>query len=137
MLLLIALFIVIFSWGMRKTISDMRKSPDFTDRDVMAVRRQMLTLLVGGSLVVLFVTISPLIWERPSPSTIYIGMILGFAPLAYLAVSWIRDRIAIGGGSLPIKGARAVRSGVISLVFLIMMFTGFAIYFASYFASWK
>jgi len=68
---------------------------------------------------------------------LFIALILGFAPLAYIAMSSIRNRIAIGGRSLPITGTRAVWSGIISLVFIVLIFTGFAIYFASYFASLK
>jgi hypothetical protein len=109
----------------------MQKSPDFTDRDVIAVRRQMLAFLMGVPLVLLFLALSPLVWDQPSPSTVFIGLILGFAPLAYLAVSSIRNRVAIGGGLLPVKGAKAVWSGVIGLVFIVLTFTGFAIYFAS------
>ena len=130
-ILLSALFIPIFLWGLRKRISVMQKSPDFTDGDVMAVRRQMLAFLVGVPLVLLFLALSPLVWGQPSPSTVFIGLILGFAPLAYLAVSSIRNRVAIGGGLLPVKGAKAVWSGVIGLVFIVLTFTGFAIYFAS------
>ena len=136
-LLLIAMFIPIFLWGLRKITSDMQKSPEYTDRDVLAVRRQMLALLVGAPLVLLFFAISRLILDRPSAYTVFIGLILGFVPLAYLAVSWIRDRIAIGGRSLPVKGTKAVRSGVISLVFLVLSFGGLAIYFAVYFTSLK
>lgn len=136
-LLLIAIFIPIFLWGLRKITSDMQKSPEYTDRDVIAVRRQMLALLVGAPLVLLFFAISRLILDRPSAYTVFIGLLLGFVPLAYLAVSWIRDRIAIGGRSLPVKGTKAVRSGVISLVFLVLSFGGLAIYFAVYFTSLK
>ena len=136
-LLLIAMFIPIFLWGLRKITSDMQKSPEYTDRDVLAVRRQMLALLVGAPLVLLFFAISRLILDRPSAYTVFIGLILGFVPLAYLAVSWIRDRIAIGGRSLPVKGTKAVRSGVISVVFLVLSFGGLAIYFAVYFTSLK
>ena len=137
MLLLIAIFIPTFLWGLRKRISDMQKSPDFTDRDVIAVRRQMLAILVETPLVLLFVALAPLVWDRPSLAMLFIALILGFAPLAYIAMSSIRNRIAIGGRSLPITGTRAVWSGIISLVFIVLIFTGFAIYFASYFASLK
>jgi len=137
MLLLIAIFIPTFLWGLRKRISDMQRSPDFTDRDVIAVRRQMLAILVGTPLVVLFLALSPLVWDQPSPAMVFIALIMGFAPLAYIAVSSIRNRVSIGGRSLPVTGTRAVWSGIISLVCIVLMFTGFAIYFASYFASLK
>ncbi len=134
-ILLSATFIPIFLWGLRKRVSVMQKSPDFTDRDVTAAQCQMLAFLVGVPLILLFFAVSPLIWDQPSPYTVFIGLILGFAPLAYLAVSSIKNRVAIGGGLLPVKGTKAVRSGVISLVFLVLLFGGFAIYFALYFAS--
>ncbi len=137
MLLLIGIFIPTFLWGLRKRISDMQKSPDFTDRDVIAVRRQMLAIVMGTPLVVLFLALSPLVWDQPSPAMVFIALILGFAPLAYIAVSSIRNRVSIGGRSLPVTGTRAVWSGIISLVFIVLIFTGFAIYFASYFASLK
>src|SRR5215211_4646593 len=79
-----AIFVPIFLWGLRKRISIMQKSLDYTDRDVIAVRRQMLAFLVGVPLVLLFFAVSPLIWDEPAPSTFLIGLIIGFAPLAYL-----------------------------------------------------
>ncbi len=57
-ILLIAIFIPVFLWGLRKRISDMQKSQDFTDHDVIAVRRQMLALLVEVPLVLLFLALS-------------------------------------------------------------------------------
>jgi len=137
MLLLIAIFIPTFLWGMRKTISNLQKLPEFTDLDVAAVRRQMLALLVGTPLFVLFFAVSRLLLDRPSPYTVFIGLILGFVPPAYIAVSAIRNRVLIGERGQPVKGAKAVRGGVISLVFLVLMFGGFAIYFALYVVSLK
>ena len=137
MLLLIAIFIATFLWAIRKTISDLQKSSDFTHLEVAAVRRQMLALLVGTPLVVLFITLSPLIWDQPSLDMVFIALIIGFAPLAYLAVSSIRNRVAFGGRSIAAKGAKAVRSGVINLLIVVLMFTGFAIFFTSYFPSGK
>jgi hypothetical protein len=136
-ILMIAIFIPTFLWGLRKVISNMKKSTEFTDLEMTAVRRQMLALLVGTPLIVLFFAVSRLILDRPSPYTVFIGLILGFAPIAYVAVSSIRNRVAIGGRSLPAKGAKAVWSGVIGLVFIVLMFGGLAIYFALYFASLK
>jgi len=138
MLFLIAIFIATFLWAMRKAISNVQKSSDFTHLEVDAVRRQMLALLVGVPLVVLFLTLAPVVWDRPSLYMIFIGLILGFAPLVYIAVSSIRNRVAIGGGrSLPVKGTKAVWSGILGLVFIVLMFTGSAIFFASYFVSLK
>jgi hypothetical protein len=130
-ILLIAIFVPIFLWGLRKKISDMQKSPNFTDQDVIAIRRQMLTLLVGIPLLLLSLALPPLIWDQPPPNTVFIALIIGFAPLAYIAMSSIRNRVSIGRGSLPTKGTQAVWSGVINLVFIVVMFTGLAIYFAS------
>ena len=128
MLLLVAIFIPTFLWGMRKTISNIQKLPEFTDLDVAAVRRQMLALLVGLPLILLFFPLARLVWNQPTPAIIFIALIMGFAPLAYIAVSAIRNRVLIREGGRPVKGAEAVRSGVISLVFFILMFGGFAIY---------
>ena len=134
--LMIAIFIPTFLWGLRKVVNNMKKSTGFTNPDIVAVRRQMLALLVMAPVVLLFFAGSRLLLDRPSPYTVFIGLILGFVPLAYIAVSAIRNRILIAEGGYPVKGAKAVRGGVISLVFLILMFGGFAIY-ALYFVSWK
>jgi hypothetical protein len=130
-----AIFIPIFLWGLRKRVGAMQNSQNFTNRDVTAVRHQMLTFAVGVPLILLFFALSPLIWNEPSASTVFIGLIIGFIPLAYVNVISIRNRITIGRGLLPVKGTKAVRSAVISLVFLVILFGGFAIYYAFYFAS--
>jgi len=130
MLLLIAIFIPTFLWGIRKTISNIQKLPEFTDSDVAAVQRQMTVLLVGSPLLLLFFAIARLVLDQPTPSIVFIALLIGFAPLAYIAVSSIKNRVAIGG-RIPARGARAVWSGVINLVFLIVMFAGFAIYLIS------
>jgi hypothetical protein len=136
---MIAIFVPTFLWAMRKTISNIQDLPDFTDLDVATVRRQMMALLVGMPFVVLFFALARLVWDQPTPSTVFIALIMGFAPLAYIAVSSIRNRVSIirGRERLPVKGAKAVWSGVLNLVFIILMFTGFAIYFVSYFDSLK
>src|SRR5689334_12800722 len=94
-LLLIAIFIPTFLWGMRKTISNIQKLPEFTDLDVAAVRRQMLALLVGLPLILLFFAMARLVWDQPTPFIVYTALLMGFAPLAYVAVSGIRNRIMI------------------------------------------
>ena len=134
--LMIAIFIPTFLWGLRKVISNMKKSTEFTDLDIITVRRQMLTLLVWMPLVLLFFSLARLILDQPTPGFVFIALIMGFVPLAYISVSAIRNRILIAEGGRPVKGAKAVRGGVISLVFLILTFGGFAIY-ALYFVSWK
>jgi len=138
-ILLIAIFVPTFLWAMRKTISNIQELPEFTDLDVATVRRQMMALLVGMPFVVLFFALARLVWDQPTPSTVFIALIMGFTPLAYIAVSSIRNRVSIirGREPLPVKGAKAVWSGVLNLVFIILMFTGFTIYFALYFDSLK
>ncbi len=136
-ILMIAIFIPTFLWGVQKTISKLQQLPDFTELDVDAIRRQMLALLVGVPLILLFFALARLVLDQPTPGFVFIALIMGFAPLAYIAVSAIRNRISIGEGGRPVKGAKAVRRGVISLVFLVLLFGGFAIYFALYFASVK
>jgi hypothetical protein len=130
MLLLIAIFIPTFLWVMRKTISNIQKLPEFTDLDVATVRRQMMALLVGMPLVVLLFPLVRLVSAQPMPYIYFIGFMMGFAPLVYISVSSIRNRVSIfrGREPLPIKGAKAVRSGVINLVLVILMFTGFTIF---------
>lgn len=132
-ILLIAIFIAGFLWALRKTISDLQKLADFTQLEVAAVRHQMLALLVGLPLFLLFLVLSPLVWEQQSPYTVFIGLIIGFTSLAYIAVSSIRNRVSIlrGRERLPIKGSKAVWSGVMNIVVIILVFIGYAIYFAS------
>ena len=136
-ILMIAIFIPTFLWGLRKVISNMKKSTEFTDLDIVIVRRQMLVLLVWVPLVLLFFSVAPLLWAQPSSAMIFIALIMGFVPLVYITVSAIRNRILIGEGGRLVKGAKAVRSGVISLVFLVLMFGGLAIYCALYVTSLK
>jgi hypothetical protein len=130
---LIAIFIAIFRWALRKGISEMQKSPDFTDRDVIAVRCQMLALLIGIPFFLLFLVLSPLGWNLRQPFIYFLALIIGFAPLAYISVSSIQNRVSIfrGSTSLPVKGTKAVWKGVIYLVFIVLVFTGFIVYFAS------
>ena len=132
-LLLIAIFIVIFLWALRKGISNIQESAEFTDLEVVAVRRQMLALLVGVPLFLLFFVLSPLMWEQPSPYTLFIGLIIGFVPLAYIAVSSIQNRVSIlrGRERLPVKGTKAIWSGVMNLAVIFLAFIGYAIYFAA------
>jgi len=131
MVLLIVIFIAVFFWGMRKTIRKLQNSSNFTDLEVAAIQRQLLALLVGAPATVLFLVLVPLFGERPSPLMFLIGLVLGFAPLAYIAMSAIKNRVAIGGRPLPTQGTRAVRSGIINLVFVILVFTVSAIYLIS------
>lgn len=130
---LIAIFIAIYLWALRKGINDIQKSPGFTDLDVIAFRRQMLALMIGIPLFLLFVFLSPLGWNLQQPFISFVALIIWFAPLAYISVSSIRNRVSIFGRheSLPVKGTKAVWKGVIYLVFIVLMFIGVAIYFAS------
>ena len=130
-IILLAIFIAVFIWAIRKTTSDLQKLPEFTLAEVAAVRRQLQALLVGVPVAVLFLVLAPLMWEQPSPQIFLVGLILGFAPLVYIAMSSIRNRVTIGEGGKVARGARAIRSGVITLVFLILVFTGSAMYLFS------
>ena len=132
-ILLIAIFIAGFLWALRKTISDLQKLPDFTELEVAAVRHQMLALLVGIPLFLLSFVLSPLVWKQPSPYTVFIGLITGFVPLAYIAVSSIRNRVSIlrGRERLPVKGTKAIWSGVLNLVLIFIVVTGYTLYFTS------
>lgn len=88
---------------------------------------------MGIPLFLLFLVLSPLVWEQPSPYTVFIGLILGFVPIAYIAVSSIRTRVSIlrGRERLPVKGTKAIWSGILNIVLMVLVFTGYAIYFAS------
>jgi hypothetical protein len=130
---LIVLFIAIYRWALRKRIHDMRQSPDFTEQDVIAVRNQMLALMIGVPLFLLFLFLSPLGWNLRQPFVFFLAFIIGFAPLAYISVSSIQNRVSIfqARKGIPIQGTKAVWSGVINLAFIILVFTAFAVYFAS------
>ena len=132
-ILLIAIFIAGFLWALRKTISDLQKLPDFSELEVAAVRHQMLALLVGIPLFLLSFVLSPLVWDQPSPYTVFIELITGFVPLAYIAVSSIRNRVSIlrGRERLPVKGTKAIWSGVLNLVLIFVVVTGYTLYFTS------
>ena len=133
MVLLIAIFIATFIWGLRKTISTIQKLPDFTQLEVAIVRRQILALLIGMPLVVLFLVLSPLGWNLRQPFIFFLALIIGFVPLTYISVTSIRNHVSIFSShkGIPDKGPKAVWSGVINLVFIVLVFTGYAIYFAS------
>jgi hypothetical protein len=134
---MIVIFEAVFRWVLRKQISEMQHSSDYSDREVNAVCYQTLALMIGVPLSMLFLVLSPLGWNLQHPFIYFLALALGFAPLAYIAVSSIRNRISIfrGRERLPVKGVKAVRSGVINLVLVILMFTGSVIFFASQFAS--
>jgi hypothetical protein len=129
--ILIALFLL---WILRKGISNTQKSPEFSNLEKAAIRRQMLSSL-GLLLLILFFVLSPLVWNEFPPYALFIALIIGFAPLAYIAVSSIKNRVSILQGDrdhLPVKGTKAVKSGVMNLVFIFLVFIGFALYFASF-----
>jgi len=126
------ILIAIFLWGLRKGISRLQELPDFTDLETAAIRGQMLALL-GLPLFILFLVLSPLGWDLAKPSTFFVALIIGLAPLAYISVSSIRNRVSIlrGRGPLPDKGARAVWDGVANLALILLALVGYALYFAS------
>lgn len=133
MVLLIAIFIPTFLWGIRKTISDIQKLPEFTDLEVAAVQSKMRAVLVEIPLVLIFFAMAPLIWDQPTPATVFIGLAIGFIPIAYIAVSSIKNRVSIfrGREPLPVKGTKAIWSGVLNLALIFLVVTGYALYFAS------
>ena len=124
---LIALFLF---WILRKGISNIEKAPDFSNLEMAAIRRQMLALL-GVPLFILFMILSPLVWDEFPPYAHFIALIIGFAPVAYIAVSSIRNRVSIfeSRASLPVKGSRAVWDGVMNLVLILVVFLVYALYF--------
>ncbi len=128
----IGVLIAIFLWRLRKGISHIQKAPDLTDLEAAAIRRQMLALL-GIPLFVLFLVLSPLGWDLAKPSTLFIALIIGFAPLAYIAVNSIRNRVSILRGlePLPVKGAKAAWNGAANLALILLVFIGYALYFAT------
>jgi hypothetical protein len=127
---LIALFLFRI---LRKGISNIEKSGDFSNLEMAAIRRQMLALL-GVPLFLLFFILSPLAWDELPPYALFIALIIGFAPVAYIAVSSVRNRVSIfeSRASLPVKGTRAVWDGVMNLVLVLVVFIGYALYFASF-----
>jgi hypothetical protein len=125
--------IAVFLWALRKGISNIQNFPGFTDLEATAIRRQMLALL-GVPLFILFFVLSPLAWHEFPPYALFIGLIIGFAPVGYIAVSSIRNRVSIfrGREPLPVKGTKAVWNGVMNLVLIFLVFMGYALYFASF-----
>lgn len=128
----VLILIAFYLWAFWQGFSRPQKLPDFTDIEEAVIRRQMLALL-GLPIFILFLVLSPLAWDHWSPNIVFIALIIGFGPLAYISVISIRYRVSIlrGREQLPIKGAKAVWSGVLNLVFIFLVFIGFVLYFAS------
>jgi hypothetical protein len=127
---LVAIFVPTFLWMMRRTINNIQLSSQFTDQEVTAVQSQMIALLVDVSLVLLFFALARLIENQPTPYTIIIGLVLGFSPIAYIAVSSIRNRVSIFGGrkGIPVQGTKAIWSGVLNLVLIILVVIAYIIW---------
>ena len=127
----IVLLIAIFLWAMQKGISNIQKLPDLTDIEAAVIRRQMLALTVGTPLFILFLFLSPLGWNLGKPIPFFVALIIGFAPLLYISISSIRNRVSILRGREPhaVKGAKAVWNGAMNLAFISLAFIVFAIYF--------
>ena len=130
---LIVLFIAIFRWSLRKRIRDLQQSPEVTEQDVMAVQRQTFALMIGIPLFLLFLVLSPLGWNLRHPFVYFLTLIIGFAPLAYISVSSVRNRVSIFRRfeASPAKGTKAVWKGILYLMFIILVLIGFTVYFAS------
>jgi hypothetical protein len=130
---LIIFFEAVFRWALRKRISEMRQSSDYSDREVNAVRDQTLALMIGLPLFLLFLVLSPLGWNLRHPFIYFLALALGFAPLIYISVSSIQNQISIFRTfeSSPVRGRKAVWKGVSFLAFTVLVFAGFAIYFVS------
>ena len=129
--LLVILIGALFLWALRKGISNIQKSLEFTDLEGAAIQRQLLALL-GIPLFILFVGLTPLAWDQWPPYGVFVALIIGFAPLAYISVSSIRNRVSILRRlePLPVKGRKAVWNGATNLALILLTFAGFAYYFA-------
>ena len=125
------LLIAIFLWAMQKGISNIQKLPDLTDIEAVVIRRQMLAFMVGIPIFLLFLFLSPLGWNLAKPIPFFATLIIGFAPLVYVSVSSIRNRVSIlrGRESHAVKGAKAVWNGVMNLAIIFIAVTVFAISF--------
>jgi hypothetical protein len=132
-ILVSAVYVPTFRWATRKTISELQQSQEFSDLEIAAVHNQFTAVLVEVPVVLLFFAVSPLIWDHPTAATVFIGLAIGFTPIAYIAVSSIQNRISIfrGRERLPVKGAKAIWSGVANLVLIFLVVTGYVLYFAS------
>src|SRR5687768_7520912 len=115
-----AIYVPTLRWATRKTISDLQQSQEYTDLEIATVQNQFTALLVEVPVVLLFFAVSPLVWDHPTAATVFIGLAVGFTPIAYIAVSSIQNRISIfrGRERLPVKGTKAIWSGVANLVFI-------------------
>jgi hypothetical protein len=132
-ILLIIIFEAGFRWVLRKRTREMQQSSDYSDREVNVFRYQTLALMIGVPLFLLFLVLSPLGWNLRHPFINFLALALGFAPLIYISVSSIRNRISIFRTfeSSPVRGKKAVWKGVSFLVFTVLVFVGFAIYLVS------
>jgi hypothetical protein len=128
---LIIIFEAGFHWAWRKRIGEMRQSSDYSDQEVNAVSYQMLAMMIGVPLSILFMVLSPLGWNLRHPFIYFLALALGFAPLIYISVSSIRNHISIFRTfeSTPVRGRKAVWKGISFLIFSALVFAVFVIYF--------
>jgi len=132
-LVFIGIFFVISLWGLKKSISHIQKLPEFTDFEVTVIRHQMLVLLGGITLFLLFFALSPLVWgevKRWPPYASILALIIGFLPLVYISVNSIKNRVSMFRGidSSPTKGAKAIWYSILNLVLTLLAF-GYALYY--------
>src|SRR5690349_5676443 len=111
---------------MQKGISNIQKSPDLKDIEAVAIKHQMLDWMVGMRLFLLFLVLSPLGCNLQQVFVFFVALIIEFAPLAYISISSIRNRVSILGGreQHAVKGAMAVWSGGMNLAFIFLVFAG-------------
>jgi hypothetical protein len=128
-LVFVLVLITVFLWALQQGLSRLQKLPDFTDLEIAAMRRQLLALL-GIPLFILFLVLSPLVGDRGEPYGYLLAAIIGLGSIAYISVSSIKDRVSIlrGRERLPIKGTKAIWSGVMNLV-IILLIGGIFIYY--------
>ena len=133
---MIGIFIAISIWGIRKSISNLQQSSDFTNIEVTTIRHQMLVLLWCISLFLLFLVLSPLVWgKRMPPYAVFAALTIGFAPLAYISVNSIKNRVSIFRTieQRPVKGTKAVWYGILNIAFIFLTLTlGSVWYFAPF-----
>jgi hypothetical protein len=82
--------------------------------------------LLGFPALIVVVSIFAALFEKPWPQYAgTIALVLSVWPIGYICVSSIQNRVSLirGRQPLPVKGAIAVRNGVINLVLLILVFS--------------
>jgi hypothetical protein len=116
---------VFFIWIRHKGLEQIRVLPDFSDRERTALQRQINALL-GFPVAFIVVCIFLVFFEKPWPFYAdTIPMVIVFISVGYICVSSIQNRVSLlrSHHPLPVKGATAVRNGVLNLAFLVLAFS--------------